>query len=43
MPKDEEIDILTDRLVERGMDRGMAYKNLLECDRYFIEALGKII
>lgn len=43
MSKKEEIDIVVEKLVEKGMDRGTAYSNLLECDRYFIEELSKIL
>lgn len=43
MAKTEEIEELTLRLRNKGMDYDLAKKNLLECDRYFIEGLGKII
>lgn len=41
--KEEEVEILTAHLVHLGMERQLAKKNLLECDRYFIEALTNII
>lgn len=43
MSKKSEIDIVVDKLVLKGMDKGMALKNLCECDRYFIDKLGKIL
>lgn len=43
MPKEAEIDFTADKLAGRGMKRELARKNLLECDRYFIEKLGEIL
>lgn len=43
MSKKAEIDIAVDKLISNGMDEGMARKNLLECDRYFIEKLANIL
>lgn len=43
MSKKAEIDIVAEKLILKGVDSGMAYKNLLECDRYFIEKLSDIL
>jgi len=43
MSKTSEIDKAAALLEEKGMDKGMAYKNLLECDRYFIDRLIQIL
>ncbi len=43
MSKKEEVKEVAEKLVDKGMDRKIARKNLLECDRYFIDGLGKIL
>ena len=43
MSKENEIKEVADLLTNKGMDNKLAYKNLLECDRYFIEALNKVL
>ena len=43
MSKKSEIEEVAELLVTKGMDYGMAWKNLLETDRYFIEGLLKIL
>jgi hypothetical protein len=43
MSKEKEINAVADKLVNKGMKRKLAKKNLLECDRYFIEKLWEIL
>ncbi len=43
MSKKHQIDEVVKVLVDKGMDKGMALKNLLETDMYFIDELMKII
>lgn len=43
MSKKEEVKEAAQKLAARGMDYKLAYKNLLETDRYFIDKLNDVL